>query len=100
VVGAAQQAAACGDNVRLERALERLVQVAPDAPEAWYDLAALRASLNKMVEALPALNHAIDLSRKRLLKDPSARDLIKATKEDPRFAPLRTNQEFQRLLTP
>jgi tetratricopeptide (TPR) repeat protein len=96
----AQHAATAADYPRLERALEKLVKVAPDAPEAWYDLAALRASLNKMVEVMPALNQAIGLSKKRMKQDPKARDLIKDTLSDPRFAPLRTNPEFQRMLLP
>jgi len=100
VLVVAQHAASLGDYGRLERCLEKLVQVAPDAPEAWYDLAALRASMNKMVEVMPALSRAIDLSKKRISKDPKARDLLKDTREDPRFAPLRNNPEFQRLLSP
>ena len=52
ILQAAQQYANMGDYGRLERALQRLVQVSPENPEGWYDLAALQASISKPREAL------------------------------------------------
>ena len=97
-LSAAQLAASAGDYVRLEHALETLTRLAPDAAEAWFDLAALRSSRGQMVEAMALLSKAIDLNRNRLQKDPKARDLTRDIREDPRFEPLRNNPEFQRLL--
>ena len=97
-LSAAQLAASAGDYVRLEHALETLTRLAPDAAEAWFDLAALRSSRGQMVEAMASLSKAIDLNRNRLQKDPKARDLTRDIREDPRFEPLRNNPEFQRLL--
>jgi tetratricopeptide (TPR) repeat protein len=97
VVQAAQQYAALSDPTKMEAALIKLTQLAPDLPEAWYDLAALRTALGKPQEALTALRRALDLSAKRKATDPKARDLAAETLKDASFTTLRENPEFKQL---
>lgn len=100
IVEAAQLYGQLANWPKLENALERLVKVAPDSPEAWYDLAALKANLGKPTEAMPALTRALDLSAKRLQREPKARDLLAEARNDGRFASLRTSPDFQNLVAP
>jgi tetratricopeptide (TPR) repeat protein len=85
---------------RLEAALERFVKLEPSNPEAWYDLAALKASLGKPVESLASLRKAIELSAQRLKTQPKALDLLQQARKDARFAALRPMPEFQKLVAP
>jgi thioredoxin-like negative regulator of GroEL len=100
VMGLAQAYAALGNAPRLEAALDRLTKVMPENPEAWYDLAVLKAGIGKPAEALSALRQALDLSAKRLKQDPKARDLLANAQKEERFAPLRQMPEFQKLVSP
>ncbi len=93
-----QQYAQMQNVPKLEAALERLVQVASTSPEAWYDLAALKVSLNKSSEALAALKQALDLSAARLKRDPKARDLLRDVRKDVRFDKLRQTPEFEKVV--
>jgi tetratricopeptide (TPR) repeat protein len=98
IVEVAQIYGQLADWNRLESALDHLVKVAPESPEAWYDLAALKANRGKSNEALPDLERALDLSSKRLKDNPKARDLLSEARNDARFANLRTVPEFQKLV--
>ena len=98
VIRAAQLYAQMSDWGRLEAALERLVKVSPESPEAWYDLSAFKANLRKNTEALPALSNALALSAKRLQRDPKARNLLSEATNDGRFTALRQLPEFQKIL--
>ena len=60
---------------KLEAAFRRLVQVAGDAPENWYNLASLEAAMNQSSESLQDLRRALEENTKRLARDPSAMDL-------------------------
>jgi tetratricopeptide (TPR) repeat protein len=93
----AQAWAQLGNYGKLESTLEKLSKAAPDSPEAWYDLAAVKATLNKPTEAIPALKQALETSSKRLAQDSKARDLRTELKQDPRFAAMRALPEFQKL---
>jgi beta-lactamase regulating signal transducer with metallopeptidase domain/tetratricopeptide (TPR) repeat protein len=93
----ARQHAEMQNMPKLETVLERLVKVTPASPEAWYDLAAVKAGLGKSSEALAALKQALDLSAARLKRDPTARDLLKDTRKDARFDTLRQTPEFKKL---
>lgn len=85
------------DTLRLEKALQRMVQIVPDNPEAWYDFAGLQAMLQRP-EAIQALRKAIELSNARLKQDPKARDLVKEAVKDVRFGALQQNPEFKKLV--
>jgi predicted Zn-dependent protease len=80
---------------KLEGVLERLVQVAPESPEAWYDLTSMKVSLGKIPEALPAARRAIELSNRRRAANAAAPDLAASIRNNPEFAPLRASPEFQ-----
>jgi tetratricopeptide (TPR) repeat protein len=94
----AQQYAEMGNVPRLESTLENLLKMPAAGPEAWYDLAALKASRGKSSEALAALKQALELSAARLQRDPKARDLLKEAHEDARFDILRQTPESKYLL--
>jgi tetratricopeptide (TPR) repeat protein len=98
ILSAAQQYSTMMDIHRLELSLEKLVKVAPTSPEAWFDLAALKAALGQSASALENLRQALDLNAARLRQDPKARDLRVEISKDPRFGPLRQTAEFQGLL--
>jgi tetratricopeptide (TPR) repeat protein len=82
----------------LERALEKLVQVSPTSPEAWYNLAALRITLGKKAQAVTALHEALRLSAKRREQNPEARDLVAEATRDPRFQSLRGAPEWKEIV--
>ena len=69
-------------------------------PEAYYDLAAIKAVLGKTSEALENLRIAMDLNAKRLARDPKASDLAATNRTDPRFDALRNLPEFQKIVPP
>jgi tetratricopeptide (TPR) repeat protein len=83
---------------RLEQALRRLVEVNPDSPEAWYDLASTQSILAKPQDAVQSLARALALSDARRAADPTARDLRASAPTNLGFGPLRALPEFQRLL--
>ncbi|HVV00200.1 MAG TPA: tetratricopeptide repeat protein, partial [Verrucomicrobiae bacterium] len=94
---AAEEYAAMRDYNKLESCLDQLVKVAPDSPEAWYDLAALRSTMGKSADAMTPLSKSLELSKARHARDPKARDLVAEALKDPRFAPLRGNPEFKKI---
>ena len=96
----AQAYAQMNNYAGLESSLERLTQLAADLPESWYDLAALKAVLGKNDKALEALTRAVALDTKRRTANPKARDLRVEALKDPRFANLRSDAGFLKLLAP
>ncbi len=82
---------------RLESALNRLTDTSPESPEAWYDLASVRAILGKSELSLQALDRAMQLSNARLARDPGAANLRQNAATNRSFTVLRANPEFQRL---
>jgi tetratricopeptide (TPR) repeat protein len=98
VLVVAQVYSQIGNFAKLNAALERLVTVAPDSPEAWFDLAAMKAALGDTKNALDYLNRALTLSDHRKARDAAAQDLRASMNGDPRFNALRSLPEFQQLL--
>lgn len=74
------------------------MQLAPDSPEAWYDLAASHALFGQNTDAIDALKKALDLNKKRLAQDPKAEDIRGHLASDQRFANLRNTPEFKALM--
>jgi tetratricopeptide (TPR) repeat protein len=86
-----------GNVAKLELTLERIVQKVPENPEAWYDLAGLRAMMGKADPSLDALEKCVRLSNKRLVVNPTAKNLLKEALVDARFAALRPLPRFQQI---
>jgi thioredoxin-like negative regulator of GroEL len=82
----------------IEASLSRLVAVAPDNPEAWYDLSGVQAIMGRTTNAVQALGTALKLSGDRLARDPNARNLMIEVQKDQRFNGLRGMPEFQEFL--
>ena len=93
----AQGYAKLGNLAKLETALERVAQEAPDSPEAWYNLAAVKVVVGKTPEALKALKLAMDENAKRLARDPKAKNLQVDARTDHRFKALQGMPEFQQM---
>jgi tetratricopeptide (TPR) repeat protein len=85
---------------KLEATREKLTRVSPDQAAVWYDFAAIKATLNKPGEAIPALRQAFVLSSKNPSADPKARNLTNEVMKDARFNTLRQSPEFQQLVAP
>jgi tetratricopeptide (TPR) repeat protein len=100
VLALAQAYAALKNIPKLEASLDRLTKTMPTNPEAWYDQAVLKSGLGKSAEAVAALRQALDLSAKRLQRDPKARDLLASARKEERFGPLRQSPEFRKLVPP
>jgi tetratricopeptide (TPR) repeat protein len=100
IVEIARLYASIGNLTKLEGTLEKLVQVAPTSPEAWYDLGGLKVQLRMNQEALPAIAKALELSAERLAKDPKQSNLLATIQKDPKFDPIRKLPEFQQLFSP
>jgi len=83
---------------KLEIALTRLTQIAPQNPEAWYDLGTVRVSQGKPADAFVAISNAITLSNARRAAEPGANDLLATARDDGNLAALRAMPEFQKLL--
>ncbi|PYJ08530.1 MAG: hypothetical protein DME25_01310 [Verrucomicrobia bacterium] len=98
VLQAAQQYAGLLNYPKLEVALDKLVKLLPESPEAWYDLASLKASIGKSDEALAALRKAFDLRAAH--PDPKARDLVAEVQKDPHFAAIKDTPAFKQLVAP
>ncbi len=94
---AAQTYAQLNDGAHLETTLARLVERAPDSPEAWYDYAGVLATLKKPAEAIQALTRAIQISDIRRAQDPTSKDLRTVVPGDTRMNSLRNLPEWRDL---
>ena len=89
-----------GNWPKVEATLEQLVKIMPESPEAWYDLAAFKASMGKTAEAMAPLKNALELNNKRLAQNPQASNLVISNRIDARFNSLRQLPEYQKLVAP
>jgi tetratricopeptide (TPR) repeat protein len=87
-----------GQPLKLQAALERLTQFAPDSPEAWYDLAASHATLGQNAEAMQSLKQALTLNAKRLAGNPKTNDIRTTLVSDQRFAAIRNMPEYKSMV--
>ena len=87
-----------GNVAKLEAALARSTEVAPESPETWYNFAALEAALGKKSEAIADLKKALALNSQRLRTDPSAHDMAADASKDTRFNSIKGDSDFQSLL--
>jgi thioredoxin-like negative regulator of GroEL len=95
---AANLFAQLGQISKVEKALVGLVKAAPENPEGHYDLAAVRALMNKTNEAIDALRNALQQSAKRQARDPNTPNLYSNALGDTRFGNLRALPEFAKVL--
>jgi len=97
--GIAQYFAQIGNLAKIELALKKLVELSPDQPESYYDLAALQALTSRPDESLTNLKTALQINAKQLAtKKTGVNNLREALRSDARFNPLRNKPEFQKLL--
>ena len=87
-----------GQVAKVEQALTVLIKITPDNPEGRYELAAFQAAQNKTTQALDSLRTALQQSSQRLEKNPAALNLYSNALGDTRFASLRAQPEFTKLL--
>lgn len=98
LIAAAQTYSQMNDGAKLESTLGRLVQKAPDSPEAWYDYSGVLATMKKKPEAIKALGKALQLSDARVARDNKAKDLRKIASTDSRFKGVKDDAEFKKLV--
>jgi len=79
---------------KLEQVLERLVQVNSTNPEAWYDLASIKAMQGKATEVRPALRRALQLNAQRPATEPEARELVEKALREPHLAEILREPDF------
>ena len=83
-----------------EKALRKLVSLAPDLPEHRYNLAAVEAITGRTTEALADLKTSVDLNAKRLATNPAANNILSMIRNDPNINNLRGLPEFQKIVPP
>ncbi|MBM3878642.1 MAG: DUF2723 domain-containing protein [Verrucomicrobia bacterium] len=89
-----------GQYQRVEPALRKLVALMPERSELWYDLAGAQAAAGKTNEAVQSLTVCLELNQRQRTTDPTVSNLLPMAASDPRFQPLRSLPEFQRLFPP
>jgi tetratricopeptide (TPR) repeat protein len=87
----AQMAAEARMAELMETALVRYTALVPTDMRALIDLGAVRSIMQKNEQALEALQQAVKIGKT---------EAVALFKDDPRFAPLRSNAAFQALLAP
>jgi tetratricopeptide (TPR) repeat protein len=83
---------------KVAQALQKLVSVIPNNPEAWYDLAGVQMLLNMRTQALASLKQSLENNRLRLAADPNSANLYFTVTGDVRFAALRELAEYNQLI--
>ncbi|MGZ5566862.1 MAG: protein O-mannosyl-transferase family [Limisphaerales bacterium] len=83
-----------GDLSGSERVMKKMLTVAPDSAETWYNLASLQAAQRKTNESLETLKKAMQVNDSH----PASQDLRTYNKNDHNFDALRNLPEFQRII--
>jgi tetratricopeptide (TPR) repeat protein len=96
-INAAELYRQLNNHAKLETALRKVVQLAPDEPEGWYNLAATEATLSKPSQAMNTLRRALELNQQRLGQNSNAPDIRRYVATDPRLDTLRNLPEFRTL---
>ena len=96
----AQSLLQVGNYAKLEGALKKRADLAPNQPEARFDLAALQTVLGRANEALDNLRLAVADNSRQRATNPAAPDLAAVARTDPRFAAIRNLPEFQKIVPP
>jgi predicted Zn-dependent protease len=92
----------CNEMNRLDKvevALDRLVRMAPNSPEAWFDLAGVQAVLNHSTQAVASLEESLKQNSQRRKQQPTAPDLLTNALVDEKFNPIRQLPGFQHVIT-
>ncbi|MDB6057444.1 MAG: hypothetical protein JWO95_1288 [Verrucomicrobiales bacterium] len=80
-----------GDLAGSERVMKKMVSIAPESAETWYNLASLQAAQRKTNDSLETLKKAMQVNS----KNPASQDLRNYNKTDHNFDALRGLPEFQ-----
>jgi tetratricopeptide (TPR) repeat protein len=94
----AQCFAQLSDFPRLKVCLEKMTALVPKQPGPRYDLAALESVMGQAANSLQDLKLALQLNAALRVSEPTAPDLITNLPNDPRFNPVRSLPDFQKLL--
>jgi len=95
---AAQFFGQLGNIAAFEKALRKVIALAPDMPEHRYNLASIEAITGRTTEALADLKIALDLNTKRLAENPAANNILSVVRVDPNINSLRNLPEFKQLV--
>lgn len=95
-VANAYQQLSLGD--RLEKTFYKIVELMPDNPEAFYDLAGIQAIMGKTEDSIQNLARCLALSDQRLQTNSAANNLRQQAASDGRFDALRALPIYQDLM--
>ncbi len=100
-VGAiAQYCAQMNNYPKLEAALRKIVEISPEQPAAYYDLAALLSLVGKNDESFTTLKTALTMNDHQRATNPSLTSLRAALQTDARFERVRNLPEFKKVIAP
>jgi predicted Zn-dependent protease len=84
-----------GDVAKSEEAFQRLVQMAPNSSEAWFNLALVQASRGEIAQAVAALKKVLALNPAEMKQNPKMINLRDRLYNDPTLERLRQTPEFK-----
>ena len=84
-----------GNLPKGEEALQKLVRIAPEQAEHWYNLATVQAAQQKASDAAASLKKAFQLNAAQLKANPKAVNLRDHVVSDGNFNNIRATPEFQ-----
>ena len=78
-----------GEMDKTEEAFQRVIQLAPESSEPWYNLALVQANRGETAEAVASLKKVFALNAAEIKQDPKALNLVEHLYQDPGFGRLR-----------